>query len=168
MITVYLAGAIRDDHPEDIEWRESAITALAEADTLILNPLGGKTYNTKTKKWLCHGEPAGAISIVKHDFWCVDRADAVIFNLLSLADGYPTIGSLVEFGRATARGLLIYSIVPTGFTGHENGSMFAGLHPFIEQNSAKLFTSVTDCIEFARLHFPVMAGYAPRFVGKVI
>lgn len=167
MITVYLAGAIRDDHPEDIEWREEAIRALETNNVLILNPLGGKTYNPTTKEWLCHGDRATASMIVKHDFWCIDNANAAIFNFLCLADGYPTIGSLVEFGRATARGLLAYSIVPTGFTGHENGSMFAGLHPFIEQNSAKIFASVTDCLEFSALHFSVMAGYDPHFAGKV-
>lgn len=161
--TIYLAGAIRDSHPEDIEWREEMIMKLKDRAT-FLNPLGGKTFNKTTKDWRASGVVPGGRFIVKHDFWAVDVSNIVVFNFIALADRYPNLGTLIEFGRSTGTGALIYSIVPTTYTGHDNAKLFH-LHPFIEENSAVVFPNVQECIDFLSEHLLVLSGVNPHFSG---
>lgn len=160
---VYLVGAIRDDHPEDIDWRQQVISALA-GKAVFLNPLGGKVFHRGTKRWEMSGLDSTAAQIVRHDFWCVDHADIILANLRCLADNYPTIGSFMEIGRATARGALIYLILPPNYTGHQNSAMYR-LHPFLEQTSAAQFTSVEAAITFLSRHLDVLSGARPEFDG---
>ena len=163
MIHIYLAGAIRDNHPEDIEWREQAITVIQPHPVVVLNPLGGRFFDPISKLWtLKDGHQDDARMIVKQDFWAIDHSDLVIFNFNALAEGYPNIGTLVEFGRACGRSILIYSIVPKHYTGHENTAMYR-LHPFLEQNSACLFHGLEECLNFLKYHIPVLTGCTPRY-----
>ena len=161
--TVYLAGAIRDGKSEDIEWREDFVNEL-EGKATFLNPLGGKLYHSGTGQWTVCGQPSTARAIVKQDFWCVDRADIIVANLTPMASGYPSIGTIFELGRATARGCVVYVILDPGFTGHENGKMY-GLHPFIAENSAMTFASVKEAIEFFDQYLDVLSGCEPNFGG---
>ena len=162
--TIYLAGAIRDGVADDIAWREETITALGKIANII-NPMGGKSFDEATGLWHVSGVPSGARLIVKHDFWAVDRADIVIFNFTALTQKYPNIGTLVEFGRATATGALIYSIIDDKYEGHDNKGMKYGLHPFLAETSACVFQTVSDCINFCVRHIPVLTGETPRY-GK--
>lgn len=166
-LKIYLAGAIRDERPEDIEWREEFISHLSDS-AIFLNPVGGKTYNKLTKEWLMSGQPAGADAIVGHDFWCVQHSDIVVFNFTALAEKYPNIGTLIEFGYARCRGdkVLRYSILDKDYTGHENVSMFK-LHPFIEKNSSMVFHSLLDCRKYLAGHLKVLSGAYARFGGNV-
>jgi nucleoside 2-deoxyribosyltransferase len=102
--------------------------------------------------------------IVKHDFWCVDHADIIIANFTSLSEGYPSIGSLVELGRATARGALIYILIDSTYSGHETPNLYK-LHPFLEQTAAVVFHSLDDLIAFLDRHLDVLSGADPRFDG---
>jgi len=158
---IYLAGAIRDNKPQDIEWREYVIRRLGLIAHLI-NPLGGKEF--KDGKWYVSGVPSTARFIVKHDFYAIDNVDMVIFNFDALQDKYPNIGTLVEFGRATGTGALIYTIVGSDFTGHENGTMY-GLHPFLAENSAEVFETVEACTDFLARHIRVLSGELPSYAG---
>lgn len=162
---VYLAGSIRDDVAADITWREEAIEAFLSYAT-ILNPLAGQHYDYVTHKWTRHGvELFGkerAHSIVKRDFWCVDNADILVCNFMSMADGYSSIGTLVEFGRATARGCLIYTIVKAEFTGYESKTLKM-LHPFLEQNSILIFHDVRECISFVTDELKAFSGAYPGY-----
>ena len=88
----------------------------------------------------------------------------IIFNFQGLVDGYPNIGSLVEFGRATGTKALIYTIISNDYTGHENGKMY-GLHPFLAENSAQVFNTVAECLDFLQLHILVLMGATPSFKG---
>jgi len=163
---MYLAGAIRDGHKEDIEWRESVAQRLfpfVEGGLLrILSPLGGKVYSEKERAWTISGIQSNAHLIVSQDFWSVDRMDIGIFNFLSLADQYPTIGTLSEWGRSTAKSCLRFAIWPQGVTGHCN-EMYAQVHPFITNNATQVFYSVSDCLNFLIRHIPVLAGVAPGY-----
>jgi nucleoside 2-deoxyribosyltransferase len=161
--SIYLAGAIRDGVKDDIDWRERAISELAGL-AVFLNPLGGKTYDPATRAWSVNGIKPTTDVIVPHDFWCVDHADILIVNLTSLASGYPSIGTLMEFGRATARGSLVYAIVEQGYAGHDSPTLFK-LHPFLERNSAVVFPGVDPCIDFLRGHLGVLSGATPNFHG---
>lgn len=164
---IYLAGSIRDGRPEDIEWREEMISHLSDL-AIFLNPIAGKTYNPDTKEWLMSGIPATADAIVGHDLWCVTQADIVIFNFRALSQGYPNIGTLVEFGFARGRGdkLLRYSIIEPDYSGHENQAMFK-LHPFLERNSTIVFPTTVDCRKFLAGHLKALSGSYSRFGGNV-
>lgn len=161
--TIYLAGAIRDTHPDDIVWRELFFASLYDQAT-FLNPLGGKTHNRATREWKMSGIPSTMRAIVAHDLWMVDRADIVVANLTSLSEGYPSIGTLMELGRATKTGALIYIICEPGFNGHQNPGMFR-LHPFLEGLSAATFATVMECVEFLEGHLGVLSGTHPQFGG---
>ena len=163
--SIYLAGSIRDDVTKDISWRELVISSLEGFNVSILNPLGGKTYNPQTKEWLASGAVPTGRFIVKHDFWAVDHADIVIFNFAALAEGYPNIGTLIEFGRATSTKSLLYVIIPEAYKGHGNTKLFK-LHPFIEENSALVFPDLATCIDFMQQHLHVLSGQLPRFKGN--
>lgn len=168
-LTMYLAGAIRDDFiKEDTEWREEVITALSNSPVTIINPVGGKTFNGTTRDWKMSGITPISDVIVPHDFWAVERSDVVLFNFRALSQRYPNIGTLIEFGHAT--GLhprpLIYSIIDPDYSGHDNAKLFQ-LHPFIEKNSAAIFSTVDDAVDFMVQHFEVLSGMAPRFGGVV-
>lgn len=164
-LTIYLAGAIRDNHDEDWEWREYAIEKLSPY-ACILNPLAGKQFDRATGKWTMNGETASARTIVKQDFWCVDRCDAILFNFLSLAEGYASIGTLTEWGRATGTGALLYPIVKEKYTGHQNQSMYQ-LHPFIEENATNVFFDAKSAVDFLARHFTMLTGDDPHFKGVV-
>ncbi len=166
-LKMYLAGAIRDKHPEDIAWRERAISTLSQFVKLgllkILNPLGGKKYDDKTGLWTMSGVPAKARHIVSQDFWCVDQADIMVVNLTSLNSGYKSIGSLMELGRSTAHSCLRYVILPPEFKGHGNLDMYNQVHPFLDYPMTEVFPDVDTLLEFLSWHVPVMAGVSPRF-----
>jgi len=161
VLTMYLAGAIRDGVDEDIIWREHVIEALRRHPVRILNPLGGKTRDDKGN-WTVSGVPSGARFITKHDIWYVKHSDIVLFNLRALSQGYPNIGTLVEFGAAVASGALIYVIVDPDYTGH-NANMYK-LHPFIAEFAAQTFDTTEQAVEFLKRHVNVISGRAPSFV----
>lgn len=164
---IYLAGAIRDNKDEDIAWREQAIGRLYDV-AQILNPLAGKSFDPDTGKWLLFGnENPDARYIVQADFWCVDRADIILFNFASLADKYPSLGTLTEFGRSTARPILRLAIVGSEYQGHENTKHFPGLHPFLAENCAKVFGSPAEAIAFTR-NYCLAVTQSPRFRGSTM
>lgn len=169
---IYLAGAIRDDRPDDIQWRERVITEVGDKATW-LNPLASKTFSPETKAWSMSGVKPVASVIVPHDFWMVEHSDIIIFNLSALTEGYPNIGTLVEFGHATGlpRRPLIYSVIDPNLVTNPNAAlmvqqkMFSGLHPFLAINSAVVFPSINALIPFLQSHLPALCGDQPRFGG---
>lgn len=170
---IYLAGAIRDGRQDDIQWREDVIDALSYR-AVFLNPLASKTYDPETKNWTMSGIVPKASVIVPHDFWMVEHSDAIIFNLSALSEGYPNIGTLVEFGHATALNPrpLIYSVIDPKLVTNPNATlvdgvqkMFGGLHPFLSINSAVVFDSMAALITFLSSHLDSLSGAQPRFLG---
>lgn len=164
-VKVYLAGAIRDGVQADIDWREGVIAAL-RGRAVLLNPIGGKSYypDSPTREWLGRWRMAGNVMptgqvIVPHDFWCVRHADVVLANFESMAEGYPSIGTLVEWGVACAERKLLYAIAPPGSP--------AVTHPFITENAAVIFPHVPAAIAFLRRHLDVLSGADPHFDGVV-
>ena len=161
MLTIYLAGAIRDGRLNDIEWREKVISSLLDSPAIILNPLGGKHFDAKSGAWTLCGREVTAPSIVKYDFNSVKRADIILANLTSLSERYPSIGTLIELGAAAALGKLIYLILDNKYAGHEN-SMFTR-HPFLQEIAADIFESVDEAIEFLKKYIPVLSGTNARY-----
>jgi len=162
VVTMYLAGSIRDGNLEDIKWREDVIDALKGLPVRILNPLAGKTY--EDGKWSVSGVPSQAKFITKHDQFYVRQADIVLFNFRALTQKYPNIGTLVEYGWATnnVKPTLVYVIVDPEYKGHESTVMY-NLHPFIEQFAAQVFDTTADAIEFLKRHIKVISGRNPSF-----
>lgn len=168
MITIYLAGAIRDDKPEDIEWREAVIEVVQDIPGVrVLNPLAGKTYNHDTQQWWIHGcFPSDARHIVAHDFWSIDQADLIVANLTAMADGYPNIGTLMELGRATATRALIYVLVDKAYRGHQNQDYATVIHPFLAWPAARIFYDEAALLKFLPQQLLVMTGLSPSY-GEV-
>lgn len=165
--TIYLAGAIRNDRHEDIMWREAAIDAL-QHDAVIINPLAGKIFHTSDGTWRVYNnkhEPDQDF-IVSKDFWAVDHSDVIIFNFLSFAEDYQSIGTMTEFGRSTSRSVIRYLIIPQYYTGHQNGRQFK-LHPFLAKNATKVFHSVKACLQFVSEDLRAMSGERSRFGGYI-
>lgn len=163
---VYLAGSIRDGNAEDILWREHAIDVLQDVADII-SPLAGKRFDPTSGKWSLYGtEVPDAKYIVHADFWAVDRADIILFDFRSLADGYPSVGTLTEFGRSTARNVLRLAIIAPTYAGHESQRRFVGLHPFLEQNVAKTFGGPKDAIGFVFRYCVAISG-GSRYSGEM-
>jgi len=167
--TIYLAGAIRDDHPEDIEWRESFISSLDKM-ACILNPLGNKSYHSPTKQWRVADITTTSQHIVMQDLWCVDRADIVIANLLPMVEGYASIGTMMELGRASSQKAIIYAVLDDQYDSSPNPGVFK-VHPFLEQIIAQSFPTLDEMLRFLVRHIPMLSGESPRFereeVGSV-
>jgi hypothetical protein len=149
-VKIYLAGSIRDGVPEDFLWRERAIAKIPSANTTIFSPLAGKSYDPETKKWWLYGDNVPTSRYIVHaDYWCVDRADMLLVDLRSLADGYPSIGTVAEWGRSTARSILrLVTVAPN----QKGANAMFGLHPFIAEHAAQVFTDVDQMIAFAARH----------------
>lgn len=162
-LSIYLAGAIRDNNIQDIIWREQAIQAFGDR-IIVLNPLGGKVKDS-AGLWTVCGVPSDSHLIVRQDFWMVDKADIILANFSSLSEGYPTIGTLTEWGRSTVASKLRYAIWPKDFTGHGNTAMY-GVHPFIAQFAAKLFDSVIAAIDFLDEYIDILNGVRANYGGK--
>lgn len=170
MITIYLAGAIRDAHLfEDVKWRDYLIKNIERKyglSVIILNPLANKTFNIETKEWKMGGVPSRAKNIVAQDLWSVRHADVIIANLSAMATGYPSIGTIMEMGAAAAYGgKLIYTILNSN-PGNDNPGVFK-LHPFLEQVSTEIFPSVEDCWGFLASHLGMLTGSNASFGGFV-
>lgn len=160
ILSIYLAGSIRDGVPYDIAWREKVITELADLPVRIMNPLAGKTQIDGV--WSCSGVPSSANFITKHDEWYVRQSDAVLFNFNALVEKYPNIGTLVEFGMAVALGKLIYVIIDPDYVGHVSTRMY-NLHPFISEFAAQVFKDTADAIAFLKRHLLALSGRNSRY-----
>lgn len=146
----YLAGAIRDKNEYDFKWRRKAHEQLDDIAT-IYDPLAGKRYDEENLLWYIHEEVSTAHFITQSDFWCIDRADFIIFNFLALLDKYEMIGTLTEWGRSTTRSVLRYVIWPKGISGTQH-AMFPTIHPFLDEFATKIFHDVKPCLNFVRAH----------------
>jgi len=161
-VRIYLAGAIRDEHPEDILWRETFIDNLPRNAVEIFNPLASKKHDLVTGEWTICGLSTTGPLIVRSDFWMVDNSDMIVFNLLPLGEGYASLGTLIEFGRATSRVRPIFTILPEFYKGHENVKAF-GLHPFLKENSSHVFNSTEACLDFLKQYVLALSGKQPHF-----
>jgi hypothetical protein len=130
-----------------------------EGRAIFLNPMGAKTYDTKTKKWDMAGVDPSSRVIVKHDFWCVDQADIFIANMLSLSEGYPSIGSFYELGRASGTKAITYLILDPDYK--------ARLHPFFVETAAAIFDNPLSCMSFLYRQLDVLSGANPHYDGDL-
>lgn len=159
---IYLAGSIRDGVAEDFAWRERAIKALQHRRCTVFSPLAGKSYNPEAKTWhLYEKHLPDSGYIVQADYWCVDHSDIMLVDFRSLADGYPSIGTVSEWGRSTARPILRLATISPNQRG---ANAIFGVHPFIKEHAAKLFTDIDLMIDFAQQHVDAIT-VAPQGVG---
>ena len=101
---VYLAGPIDGcTYGECMNWREYAIKNLAEEGITGLSPMRAKDFLKKyevMREGLEEHFMTTDEGIVTRDIWDVQRADAVLFNLLNAKK--ISIGTMVEYGWASA------------------------------------------------------------------
>ncbi len=146
---IYLAGAIRDDAPADIEWRQYVRRSLGAFKTSngpiitgydILDPLDGKTYNHE-HGWLMHGSVKATGDIFVHrDLAMIHHADVILANLSALQDGYPCIGTLMELGIAMERRILTVVV----------GAYGVIHHPFIASMAYRRVATVDAAIDWLK------------------
>ncbi len=146
---IYLAGAIRDNRPEDIEWRQYARRSLEFFKTpegpvvrgyVILDPLEGKTYDDE-HGWLIHATTKATGDIFVHrDLAMIRSADVMLANLSALQDGYPCVGTLMELGIAMERRLLTVVV----------GSYATCNHPFIASMAYRRVATVDAAIDWLK------------------
>lgn len=172
-MNIYLAGAIRDGNESDIQWREKLVAVLGEqnppfgAPVTVLNPLAGDSFNVETRKWSGCGRASTAKAIYKRDLWYVRQADLIVANLTSLAEGYPSVGTLMELGVAVGMGRkMIALIVPKGYKGHENAGMYA-LHPFLAESAMEVFETPEELTDWLVQFINVATGLCPQYGGTV-
>jgi hypothetical protein len=151
---IYLAGAIRPDHPEDAEWRLQWMSSLVGL-AVVYNPMLGKEVTAG--QWTLFGVPSDPALIVHHDLYMLDNADIVVFNLLAMGEDYPCMGSLIEFGRSTARSQIRYVVAPPNVVGH----------PFITQLTAHHFEDLGDALKFTRSMCSVLTA-TERAIKQVV
>lgn len=160
MITLYLSGAIRSGIQEDSQWREEIVNGLApmfrDGIVRVISPLGGKYLNRETGQWTVCGIPASPQFITKADFWAIDHSDIILANFTALKDNHPMVGTLCEWGRATARGALCYAIWPPDIE-----QVRQNISPFIHQTAAHLFPDHHAALSHLRHYLYVLAGVAP-------
>jgi len=159
--SVYLCGPIRDEYHEDIVWREKFIHDVGD-NAIVYNPLAGHTFNHAQSVWSQHGVPVSSSLIVKQDLWMVDHADILVANLLPLADEYPCLGSLMEIGRASAHGALVFAAIPDGF-----GRIVEMLqaHPFVTELIARRFHDIESMTAFVTSTVLSISGEVAKFGG---
>lgn len=136
-MTIYLAGAIRDKTPYDLEWRDYATRQLVAGGAAVLNPLSGQ-YETTQDGWFFNGVPAASRTMVARDLYQLRKADCVLANLLPMADGYRSIGTLLELGVALERRQLVVLVGPPEVTGH----------PFLTELAYATFTDLDTALQF--------------------
>jgi nucleoside 2-deoxyribosyltransferase len=164
-IAIYLAGAIRDGKEWDWRWRKNAALLLEQSveGIVVLSPMAGKRYFPMTKSWDCCRIPPSAQMIVKQDFAMIDRADIILANFDAMADGYGCVGTLVELGYAVAKGKLIYSVWPRNL---QAANAIYNIHPLVEENSAYVFPTVEEAVEYLRSYLNVTTGADNHFRGS--
>lgn len=161
LVRIYLVGPVRNNQlAEDVQWRHEFIEEMTEYPVRFLNPLAGKTI--RDGQWES-GIIPNSKNIAIESFDMLERADMVVANF-SAIQTYPCIGSLIEFGRASAKSKLMYTIVPKTFHGGGDGIGF--YHPLIDYPSAFIFNDVSSCLEYVKDKVLHITGTEPRFTGK--
>lgn len=145
---IYLAGAIRNGVPEDIEWRNAFRAAMGGRHD-FLNPCDGKKWHRGDQdeggkllsRWSQYGEPCINKDVFAQDVHNIKRCTVVVANMLAFDTGYPMVGTFMELGMAHMDGKLIYVIT-------ENPRLVE--HPFVEGVAARVFPNVERCGEYLK------------------
>jgi len=145
-MTVYLAGAIRG--PEDYVWRKQFVEEYKD-ELLFRIPSDLATLDvSKLRKF----GPA-AYMTYRTDLDLIDRSDIVVANLLPMADGYPSIGTLFEIGYSRAKGKLIFIVADAK----------RKEHPFLAFGADGLYPNFEELGEFLHQYLGVLRGGCPVF-----
>lgn len=149
MISIYLAGAIRDGFDCDFEWRVKAEERLKDVATII-SPLHGKTYNGPKEAaghmfdasaWTHNGFPVTNRSIFDMDKYRIQMVDVLFANMEAFDTGYPMIGTLKECMAAHIWGKLVFAVTTNPVLLH---------HPFVQGDVTRFFSSADECTEYLR------------------
>lgn len=142
----YLAGAIRS--LEDYRWRKN----VAERYEGRLTCLVPSDINVKKLENLRKFKPS-ALMTYRTDLALIDEADFIIVNLNSLAEGYPTIGTLIELGYTIGKGKPVLAVC-----GSEHKR-----HPFIAFGTMGAFDHFGDLYSYLDAYLEVTSGKCPMF-----
>jgi nucleoside 2-deoxyribosyltransferase len=145
-MTVYLAGAIRG--PEDYVWRKQFVEEYKD-ELLFRIPSDLATLDvSKLRKF----GPA-AYMTYRTDLDLIDRSDIVVANLLPMASGYPSMGTMFEIGYSRAKGKLIFIVADD----------IRKAHPFIAFGGDGVYPSFEELGVFFHQYLGVLRGGCPVF-----
>jgi nucleoside 2-deoxyribosyltransferase len=120
-LLLYLAGPITGlGYSDALDWREDVRTRLASSAPHVecIDPMRAKQHLADLQSIGPHGHAGGLLNshaVVARDMWDVDRSDVILLNLTGARQ--ISIGSMVELGRASARGKFVIVVLPPEETG---------------------------------------------------
>ena len=148
MTKVYLAGPITGlTYGSATDWRQSAGLYLAQFGIVALSPMRGKDFilrrlgATATMGQTYEDAPLSTQrGIVARDTFDIKRADVVLFNLLGAER--VSIGSMVEYGWASAHGKVIVTVMEKEGNVHD--------HAFVRELSPYRVDNLDDALEIIK------------------
>jgi nucleoside 2-deoxyribosyltransferase len=145
-ITAYLAGAIRG--PEDYIWRKKFVEEYQD-EMLFRIPSDIVTVDiAKLRKF-----GSAAYMTYRTDLDLIDRSDIVVANLLPMAEGYPSTGTMFEIGYSRAKGKLIFAVA----------DVKTKEHPFIAFGIDGVYSSFEELGKFLHQYLGILKGECPMF-----
>ncbi len=120
-LVLYLAGPITGlGYSDALDWREEVRTRLASSAPHVecVDPMRAKQHLAEVESIGPHGHAGGLLNshaVVARDMWDVDRCEVMLLNLTGARQ--ISIGSMVELGRASARGKFVIVVLSPEETG---------------------------------------------------
>ena len=145
-MTAYLAGAIRG--PEDYIWRKQFVE---EYQDELLFRIPSDLVTSDMSKLRKFG--SAAYMTYRTDLDLIDRSDIIIANLLPMAEGYPSEGTMFEIGYSRAKGKLIFAVADAK----------RKEHPFIAFGIDGVYSSFEELSGFLHQYLGVLEGKCPVF-----
>lgn len=150
-LVLYLGGPITGlGYTDALDWREEVRMRLASSAPHIecIDPMRAKQHLAGVESIGPHGHAGGLLNshaVVARDMWDVDRCDIILLNLIGAQQ--ISIGSMVELGRANARGKFVIVVLPPEETGSDAG---AGRNPhdhlFVFELASMVAPSVDEAL----------------------
>jgi nucleoside 2-deoxyribosyltransferase len=145
-MSCYLAGAIRG--PEDYIWRKQFVEEYKD-ELLFRIPSDLVTRDiSKLRKF-----GSAAYMTYRTDLDLIDRSDIVVANLLPMASGYPSMGTMFEIGYSRAKGKLIFIIADAK----------RKEHPFVAFGGDGVYSGFEELGVFFHKYLGVLRGGCPVF-----
>jgi nucleoside 2-deoxyribosyltransferase len=140
--SVYLAGAIRTE--QDYVWRKDFVR---EFKNKFLFRIPSDIITMGVNKGMGQFNPT-AYMTYRTDIDLIDRSEIVVANLLPMADGYPSIGTLFEVGYARAKGKLLFIVADAK----------RKEHPFLAFGADGFYANFGELYDFLHRYLDTLNG----------
>lgn len=135
-LRVYLAGPITDADSVHEGWRAELTTRLRTKYGIIaMSPMAGEDYPDRFGV----GPKYVSQVLTTRDWWMCSKADVVLANFENSVKA--SIGTVIELGWASARGVSVLAVIPPGNI-HE--------HPMIHSVATWVATDMEEAVGILR------------------